>query len=123
MATAALAGALLATASAKAARFESRISIHTRYDDSSMSPYAFSGRVRSKKGGCVAHRTVVLKNEASALGDSYTDSTNALGRWRITLQIDTLVGDYFAKVKRHKKRHHVCTGARSDAVPAPSPPT
>jgi hypothetical protein len=114
-------GSLLASAGARKSRFESTISIHTRFDGGSEAPFVYSGRVRSDKGGCVRHRTVVLKNEQSDLGD-FTDSTNAEGRWRIALQGDTLKGDYFAVVKRREKRHYVCKGARSDSVPAPPVP-
>ena len=112
-------GALLATAGARKPRFESTISIHTRFDAGASTPFVYSGRVRSDKGGCIRHRTVVLKNEEFQLGDSYTDSTNAEGRWRIALQGDTLGGDYYAKVKRRAKRRYVCKGARSGSVPAP----
>ncbi len=114
---------LLATAGARKPRFGSTISIHTRYDDGSMTPFVYSGRVRSKKGGCVRHRTVVLKNEASPVPyEGASDTTNDAGRWRIALQGDLLEGDYYAKVKRREKRHYVCRGARSESVPAPSPP-
>ena len=123
MAAAAVLGALLATAGARKPGFESTISIHTRYDDGSMTPFVYSGRVRSEKGGCVRHRTVVLKNDASTVPyEGASDSTNDEGRWKIALQGDLLEGDYYAKVKRREKRHHVCRGARSESVPAPSPP-
>ena len=116
-------GALSATASAKKPQFKSTISIHTRYDGGSMTPFVYSGRVRSEKGGCVRHRTVVLKNEASTVPyEGASDTTNDEGRWRIALQGDLLEGDYYAKVKRREKRHYVCRGARSESVPAPSPP-
>src|ERR1700752_1686570 len=114
-------GLLLATAGARKPRFDSRISIHTRFDGGAEAPFVYSGRVRSEKGGCVRHRTVVLKNEEFELTD-LTHSTNSDGRWRIALQADTLAGDYFAVVKRREKRHYVCRGARSESVPAPSPP-
>ena len=115
-------GALLATAGARKPRFESTISIHTRFDAGASTPFVYSGRVRSDKGGCIRHRTVVLKNEEFQLGDSYTDSTNAEGRWRIALQGDTLGGDYYAKVKRRVKQRYICKGARSESVPAPLVP-
>jgi hypothetical protein len=113
--------AALGAASAHKPRFASTISIHAHYDQGAVNPYFYSGRVRSEKDGCVSHRTVELKNESTPLGDAYTDSTDAGGRWRIALPIDTLDGDYFAKVKRREKRHYVCKGARSEAVPAPLP--
>jgi hypothetical protein len=116
-------GAMPATAAARKPSFESRISIHTRYDGGSMTPFVYSGRVRSEKGGCVRHRTVVLKNEASTVPyEGASDTTNDEGRWRIALQGDLLEGEYYAKVKRREKRHYVCRGARSESVPAPSPP-
>jgi hypothetical protein len=117
-------GTLLASAAAKKPRFESTISIHTRFEDGgSLTPFVYSGRVRSEKRGCVRHRTVVLKNEASPVPyEGASDTTNDEGRWRIALQGDLLEGDYYAKVKRREKRRYVCRGARSEAVPAPSPP-
>jgi hypothetical protein len=114
--------ALLATAGARKPRFESTISIHTRFDAGSTTPFVYSGRVRSDKGGCVRHRTLVLKNEASTVPyEGASDKTNDEGRWRIALQGDLLEGDYYAKVKRREKQRYICRGARSASVPAPSP--
>jgi hypothetical protein len=114
------AGTLIGTALARKPSSPSKISIHTRYDNTQTNPFIYSGRVRSEKDGCVPNRTVVLKNDAQP-GPQGTDTTNGMGRWRIALPGDLLTGDYYARVTRLTKQRYVCLGAHSRSVPAPTP--
>jgi hypothetical protein len=115
-----LAGTLVGIAFAHRPHIPSRISIHTRCDATATEPFIYSGRVRSERGGCIRHRTVLLKNDSEP-GSLGTDTTNAYGRWKIALPGDLLEGEYHAKTIRRAKPRFVCKAARSKSVPAPTP--
>ena len=116
-------GSLIGIAAAHKPRYNSKVTIHTRFDQGAAKPYVYYGRVISDRKGCFRHRKVVLRNEAEPVpypGD--TDLTNRHGRWKIAFQGDLLFGDYYAKAPRKETRHVVCRGDRSRSVPAPMPP-
>jgi len=91
---AAIAALTAATALAgNTTRFDSKVTL-SRNDP-------FHGEVKSQKHACVAHRTVKVFNAQAAPNGLFDKTkTDSDGDWSIDAMPN---GDFYAKVKRHKK--------------------